>query len=117
MILGKPNNTPLLLEKFNSFHKNLKFTVDRFENDFVHFLDIKISCDGTDVVGKARTPVNIPISLVLNHLFVKRHGLSLYFTVLLKLAVLVHKNFSINKLVKSKLLWLGMVFLHVSKML
>ena len=66
-------------------------------------------------IGKARTPINVPISLVLNHLFVKRHELSLYFTVLLKFAV--HKNFSINKLVKSKLLWLGMVFLRVSKML
>ena len=115
LILVKPNNIPLLLEKFNSFHKNLKFTVDRFENDFVHFSDIKISCDSTASIGKARTPVNIPISLVLNHLFVKRHGLSLYFTVLLKFAV--HKNFSINKLVKSKLLWLGMVFIRVSKML
>ena len=29
-------------------------------------------------IGKARTPVNIPISLVLNHLFIKRHGLSLF---------------------------------------
>ena len=49
--------------------------------------------------GKVRTPVNIPISLVLKLLFVKRrHGLSLYFTVLLKFAV--HENFSINKLVK-----------------
>ena len=54
LILVKPNNIPLLLEKFNSFHKNLKFTVDRFENDFVHFLDIKISCDGTDVYRKSK---------------------------------------------------------------
>ena len=56
LILLKPNNIPLLLEKFNSFHnsqKNLKFTVDRFENDFVHFLDIKISCDGTGVYWKS----------------------------------------------------------------
>ena len=53
LILVKPNNIPLLLKKFNSFHKNLKFTVDRFENDFVHFLDIKISCDGTDVDRKS----------------------------------------------------------------
>ena len=53
LILVKSNNIPLLLEKFNSFHKNLKFTVDRFENDFVHFLDIKISCDGTDVYRKS----------------------------------------------------------------
>ena len=52
-ILVNTNNIPLLLEKFNSFHKNLKFMVDRFENNFVHFLDIKISCDGTDVYRKS----------------------------------------------------------------
>ena len=113
LILVKPNNIPLLLEKFNSFHKNLKFTVDRFENDFVHFLDIKISCDGTDVYRKSTRTGQYTHFSNLNYFFVKGHGLSLYFTVLLKFAV--HKNFSINKLAKSKLLWLGMVFLYACK--
>ena len=31
---------------FNSFHKNSRFTVDRFENEVPHFLDIKLSAQG-----------------------------------------------------------------------
>ena len=99
-----------------SFHKNLKFTVDRFENDFVHFLDIKISCDGTDVYRKS-THTGQYTHFSSFEPFVRKTAWikSLFHRLLLKFAG--HKNFSINKLVKSKLLWLGMVFLHVSKML
>ena len=52
-MLVKPDDIPFILRKFNSFHKNLEFTVDSFENDFVHFLDIKISADGTDIFRKS----------------------------------------------------------------
>ena len=32
LVLIKPKDIPFVLDKFNSFHKNLKFTVDNFEN-------------------------------------------------------------------------------------
>ena len=37
---------------FNSFHENLSFTVDRFENELPHFLDIKMSAQGLTVYRK-----------------------------------------------------------------
>ena len=37
---------------FNSFHKNLSITVDRFENELPHFLDIKISAQGLAIYRK-----------------------------------------------------------------
>ena len=49
LMLIKPNDIPIVLEKFNSFNKNLQFTVDCFENKDVHFLDLKIEGNKTDV--------------------------------------------------------------------
>ena len=49
LLLIKPSNIPaLLLKLFNKFDNNLKFTVDTFSDGIIHFLDIKISVDGTD---------------------------------------------------------------------
>ena len=39
LVLIKPCDIPSVLKKFNSFDKNLNFTVDKFENGQVHFLD------------------------------------------------------------------------------
>ena len=36
----KPCDIPSVPKKFNSFGKNLNFTVDKFENGKVHFLDL-----------------------------------------------------------------------------
>ena len=36
-VLMKPKDIPFVLEKFNSFDKNLKFTVNNFENGKNHF--------------------------------------------------------------------------------
>ena len=41
-----------VLNKLSSFHKNLKFMVDTFPDDIVHFLDIKIDGNKTDVYRK-----------------------------------------------------------------
>ena len=49
LVLMKPNNVQYVLNKLNSFHKNLKFTVDTFVNDNVHFLDLRIMDNKTDV--------------------------------------------------------------------
>ncbi len=45
LVLIKPSDIPVVLEKFNSFDPNLKFTVDKFSDGVIHFLDIKISVD------------------------------------------------------------------------
>ena len=37
-----------VFDKFSSFNKNLKFTVDRFDYNKVHFLDIIINKNKTD---------------------------------------------------------------------
>ena len=46
-------NIPAVLKKFKSFDKNLKFTVDSFQNGkAVHFLDLQISKSGIDIFHK-----------------------------------------------------------------
>ena len=46
LVLIKPSDIPSVVKKFNSFDKNLNFTVDKFENGKVHFLDLEISESG-----------------------------------------------------------------------
>ena len=55
LVLMKPSDISTVLAKFNSFHDNLQFTVDQFEDGLVHFLDIKISLDGFDIYRKTHT--------------------------------------------------------------
>ena len=45
-IIKKPEDIQLAQDFFKSFHKNLCFTVDKFENEVLHFLDSKISAQG-----------------------------------------------------------------------
>ena len=52
LVLIKPSDVSKVVEHLNSYHKNLKFTVDNFENDVVHFLDILITNNQTDVYYK-----------------------------------------------------------------
>ncbi len=52
IVLVKPADIPFVLNKFNSFDKNLNFTVDTFENGKVHFLDLEITSSGIDVFRK-----------------------------------------------------------------
>ena len=42
LLLVKRQDIDKLLKAFNGFEKNLKFTVDRFENETPHFLDLEI---------------------------------------------------------------------------
>ena len=42
----------LVQNLFNSFHKNLRFTVDSFENEVSHYLDIKMSAQGLTIYHK-----------------------------------------------------------------
>ena len=52
LVLIKPADNSTVPEKFNKFDKNLKFTVDTFRDGVVHFLDIKIENNATDVFYK-----------------------------------------------------------------
>ena len=52
LVLMKPADIPRVLKKLNSFHPNLNFTVDAFEDDVVHFLDIRIVDNKTNVYYK-----------------------------------------------------------------
>ena len=53
LVLIKEDQIENVLEKFNQFDKNLKFTVDTFEDGIVHFLDIIVQQNGdTDVYSK-----------------------------------------------------------------
>ena len=52
LVLIKPSNISAVLAKFNSFDSNLKFTVDTFSEGIVHFLDIKVSFDDTNIYRK-----------------------------------------------------------------
>ena len=51
LVLIKPENVQKVLMKLNSFHKSLNFTFDSFP-DAVHFLDIKIEKNKTDIYRK-----------------------------------------------------------------
>ena len=52
LVLIKPSDISAVLTKLNSFDPNLKFTVDTFPDGLIHFLDIKVSVDGTDIYRK-----------------------------------------------------------------
>ena len=51
LLLIKPENVQKVLMKLNSFHKSLNFTFDSFPDE-VHFLDIKIEKNKTDIYRK-----------------------------------------------------------------
>ena len=53
LALIKPSNISTVLDKFNSFNKNLQFTVDTFSDGVIHFLDILISVENTNVYHKS----------------------------------------------------------------
>ena len=46
LVLIKEDQIDKILKGFNSFHNNLRFTVYKFENGDVHFLNLKIMNNG-----------------------------------------------------------------------
>ena len=53
LVLAKEKDIVNIMKEFNSFDKNIKFTMDKFDNGKVHFLDIKINCCETDLYCKS----------------------------------------------------------------
>ena len=52
LLLLKPEDVDEVLRKFNSFHKNLEFTVDKFHDCVPHFLDLEMHPDGLSIYRK-----------------------------------------------------------------
>ena len=49
LVLAKAENIDNIMKQFNSFDKSIQFTIDRFGDGVVHFLDIKINGSETDL--------------------------------------------------------------------
>ena len=52
LLVLRKKDIDIVLNKFNSFNKNLKFTVDTFESCVPHFLDIEICPNGLGIYHK-----------------------------------------------------------------
>ena len=52
LVLVKPIDVDRIYQKLNTFHKNIQFTVDRFDNETPYFLVIEIFPDGLSVYRK-----------------------------------------------------------------
>ena len=52
LLLVKPENVDMILAEFNNYHRNLEFTVDKFEDVIPHFLDLEIHPDGISIYRK-----------------------------------------------------------------
>ena len=52
LLLAKEEDIKFIFDKFSSFHKNLKFTIDRFDDNNIYFLDIVINKNKTDLYYK-----------------------------------------------------------------
>ena len=52
LVLAKPEHFDAILCQLNSFHSNLCFMIDKFEDDNVHFLDISLDRTTSDIYRK-----------------------------------------------------------------
>ena len=49
ILLAKEDDIDNIVQQFNTFDDNLKFTIDKFTDSNVHFLNIKTDCTKTDL--------------------------------------------------------------------
>ena len=52
LLMLKPEDVDEVLQKFNAYHPNLEFTVDKFENCVPHFLDLELHRSGISIYRK-----------------------------------------------------------------
>ena len=52
LLTVKPHDASRIHKLLNGFEKDLKFTIDLFENEVTHFLDLEISPDGISIYRK-----------------------------------------------------------------
>ena len=105
LLVTKAENVSHVHKALNKFDNNLRFTVDMFQNEVPHFLDLELSPDGITIFRKDTNTglyVNFT-SLCLGHIVL--HGLEALLHVLLLFAQ------QINCRLKSTDLLRGMIFL------
>ena len=49
LVLAKVEDIDNIMKQFNSFDKSIQFTIERFEDGIIHFLDIKNNGSETDL--------------------------------------------------------------------
>ena len=59
LLIIRKKDINYILNQFNNFDKNLKFTIYIFENSVLHFLDIEICPHGLGIYQKHTQMVNI----------------------------------------------------------
>ena len=52
LLIMKPENVSQVHKALNKFDNRLRFTVDMFQNEVPHFLDLELSLDGVTVFRK-----------------------------------------------------------------
>ena len=52
LLLAKEDDIKFIFDKFSLFHKNLKFLIDHLDDNNIHFLDIVIDKNKTDLYYK-----------------------------------------------------------------
>ena len=52
LMMLRPEDVDSVLEEFNRYHPSLQFTVDRFQNEVPHFLDLEIHRTGIAIYRK-----------------------------------------------------------------
>ena len=62
LVLAKPSDIEYILNTFNTFHSQIQFTVDKFPDNDIHFLDIQILQNGTTVYANQPILVNTNIT-------------------------------------------------------
>ena len=55
LLLVKCQDNDKVLKAFNWFDNNIKFTLDRFENETPHFMDLEICPNGLSIFQKTKT--------------------------------------------------------------
>ena len=54
LVLAKPSDINLILNKLNSYHPDIQFTHEEFvDKNEVHFLDIKLTSNSTSIFRKS----------------------------------------------------------------
>ena len=73
IVMIKEDKVDSVLQQFNKFDRNLKFTVDTFEDGHVHFLDLTIDTNSRDTLNLL-TPGSTPITTASPCGTIRLHG-------------------------------------------
>ena len=80
LLLAQEEKIMFIFDKFNSFQRNLRFTIDRFDDNNIHFIDIAIDKNKTNLYCKTTHTgpyYDINSNVPWNYKF---HGLNLFTT-------------------------------------